>query len=86
MKFYKDKNNEYYYWDKIINNNLTAVYVNKNKSIRFFKNGKLHNSKNTAYVHKDGYKEFHLNGEYYGNKNNFTKKSWRRRVKMQVFL
>jgi hypothetical protein len=86
MKFYKDKNNEYYYWDKIINNNLTAVYVNKNKSIRFFKNGKLHNSKNTAYVHKDGYKIFYLNSKLYGDKDNFTKQTWRRFIKLQALL
>jgi hypothetical protein len=51
----------------------------------FYKNGKQHNNKNASYIKYKKYKEFWLNGEFYGNKNNFTKKSWRRFVKMEIF-
>jgi hypothetical protein len=89
MKFYKYKQN-FYYRDKIINNNLSAVYCfSYNKyiyNIIFFKNGKYHNIKNAAFVRDHGYKSFHLNGIFYGNNYKFNKKSWRRFVKMNVFL
>ncbi len=84
MKFYKSKENNSYSI-KIIINKLSALYCDSN-IVNFCKNGKLHNDINASLISKNGYKEFYLNGEYYGNKNNFTKKSWRRRVKMQVFL
>jgi hypothetical protein len=82
MKFYKYKHS-FYYWNKIINDKLTAIYCND--SIWFLKNGKEHNYKNAAFIY-DKYKQFYLNGNFYGDLNNFTKKSWRRFVKMQVFL
>jgi hypothetical protein len=89
MKFYKYKQN-FYYRDKIINNNLSAIYCySYNKytyNIIFFKNGKHHNTKNAAFVRDGGYKSFYLNRIFYGNQNNFTKKSWHRFVKMNVFL
>jgi hypothetical protein len=85
MKFYIDKK-IFYYWFKIINNNLTAVYVNKNKSIRFFKNGKFHNTKNAAYIAYRSYKEFILNDITFSFGFNFTKESWRKFVKLKVFL
>jgi hypothetical protein len=80
MKFYRDIN-----WNKIINNKLTAIYLDYN--IYFYKDGKIHNSKNVAYIRYDNrYKEFYLNGKLYGNQDTFTKESWRRFVKLQVFL
>ena len=86
MKFYKYNNYHYahYYHDKIITNKLDCVYYHV-KDFCFFKNGKQHNSKNAAYI-CDKYKEFYLNGTSYGNKDNFTKESWRKFVKMKVFL
>ena len=52
----------------------------------FYKNGKFNNSKNASYIGPlPGNKEFFLNGTIYGNGNDFTKKSWRRFVKIQVF-
>jgi hypothetical protein len=85
MKFYRDINN-YSFWNKIINNNLTAVYCRDNIII-FFKNGKQFNSKNAAYIDNDnGYKQFHLNNKLYGNNRDFTKESWRRFVKLQAFI
>jgi hypothetical protein len=84
MKFYIDKK-IIYYWDKILNNNLTAIYDNS-FAIRFYKNGKYHNSKNASYISNNGYKSFYLNGKYYGKLNKFTKQSWRKFVKLKVFL
>jgi hypothetical protein len=82
MKFYIDK--RFYYWNKIISHKLTAIHCDK--SIRFIKNGKYHNSKNLAFIGYNGYTQFNLNGEFYGNHNDFTKESWRRFCKLQVFL
>ena len=85
MKFYRDKNNTFYF-NKIKNNNLTCVYCD-DIGVDFFKNGKNHNTKNTAYIHNDNkFKEFCLNGKYYGDQNDFNKKSWRKFVKLQAFL
>ena len=84
MKFYDDKNNSYY-WCIIFDNKLTAIHSDY-CGIRFFKNGLYHNTKNVAYIRFDGHKSFSLNGKYYGDQNYFTKKSWRRFVKMKVFL
>ncbi len=84
MKFYRNKNNEYCYWDKIIDNKLTVIYFSHN--IWFFKNGKLHNSKNAAYIRHDGYKQFCLNGTCYGFEYHFNKESWRKFSKLKAFL
>ena len=85
MKFYRDNLN-YYYWDKIIEDKLTAIYF-RSMTVLFLKNGKEHNAKNTARV-SECYKKFHfhLNGKYYGNHYKFNKKSWRRFVKLKAFL
>ena len=84
MKFYKDKNFYLYYIRRI---KLTAIlYYNSTKTISFFKNGIWHNSKNAAYIRLNVCKEFSLNGKFYGRENNFTKKSWRKFVKLQTFL
>jgi hypothetical protein len=89
MKFYRDKINSYF-WHKIKNNKLTSVYQfmfgYKNECTHFFKNGVHTNAKNVAEIYISGYKTFLLNGKYYGNEDDFTKESWRRFVKMKVFL
>jgi hypothetical protein len=82
MKFYND-NKGYFGWNKIAINKLTAIYCNN--SIYFFKNGEKHNAKNAAYIRHSGYNSFYLNGKLYGFKYNFTKNSWRRFVKMEIF-
>jgi hypothetical protein len=84
MKFYKD-NIRNYFWNRISVNKLTTIYYD-NIAIRFFKNGKYHNNKNVCYVHKEGYKYFYLDGKYYGDQDKFTKKSWRRFIKLKAFL
>ncbi len=91
MKFYKTKFFDELCLRRISGNKLTAIY--SCAFIRFFKNGRFHNSKNASYIapfpmeHKEcGYKTFFLNGEYYGNEDDFTKKSWRRFIKMKFFL
>jgi hypothetical protein len=84
MKFYRDKF-IWKYGGKIINNKLTAIYFTE-VYIEFFKNGKNHNIKNAAFIRHDGDKQFCLNDKLYGNEFNFTKKSWRKFVKLQVFI
>jgi hypothetical protein len=72
-------------WLKIRAYNLTAIY-NDHFNVIFYKNGKTHNTKNVAYIRRDGYKTFCLNDKYFGDQNYFTKKSWRKFVKLQAFL
>ncbi len=83
MKFYNDKINSYY-WSIIFDNKLSTIHCDY-YGIRFYKNAMDHNTKNAAYIRHDGYKQFWLNGKYYGNEDDFTKKSWRKFVKLQVF-
>ena len=83
MKFYREYKGNHDFWDKIIRNKLTAIYFSKFFFV--FKNGKYHNTKNASY-NGNGYKEFYLNSRHYGNQGKFTKESWRRFVKIQVFL
>ena len=66
-------------------NKLNAVHID-HVATDFFKNGKLHNFKNAAYITSKMEKSFYLNGINYGINYSFTKKSWRRFVKMQAFL
>jgi hypothetical protein len=85
MKFYKYKC-DFDYWNKIINKKLTCVYSNYNY-VRFYKNGKKHNIKNFAlFDFNNKYKQFFLNGINYFNEKCFTKQSWRKFVKLKVFL
>jgi hypothetical protein len=84
MKFYKDAK-FYHYLDRIIIKKLNCIYINYVYQVIFYKNGIKHNIKNMAYTYRNRYKEFFLNGISYGDNTNFTKKSWRRFVKMQVF-
>lgn len=82
MKFYKDKT--FYYWALILINKSNAI-INHKSEIRFFKNGLEHNFKNAALSY--GFcKHFFLNGKNYGDQYEFTKESWRKFVKLQVFL
>jgi hypothetical protein len=85
MKFYFERKQFSNYFDRIIDNNLIAIYYDTS-CIIFLKDGKEHNSKNVAYI-ADRYKHFYLNGKFYGSQ--FTKKSWRkfvRELKLQAFL
>jgi hypothetical protein len=90
MKFYTN-NYKISYLNLINENKLNAVYSNI-FFVKFFKNGKDHNSKNAAYVEHYTFiskyieKYFYLNGKCYGTNNDFTKQSWRKFVKLQVFL
>jgi hypothetical protein len=88
MKFYiyNYKNNTNIdYFNKIKNNKLTSIYCSNFYYIQFFKNGLFNNDKNASYI-SGKYKEFDLNNKYYGDQDKFTKKSWRKFVKLQVFL
>ena len=93
MKFYKEKYYKSYYYNIIIGNALNAIYFDERQfadkiyydyDIVFFKNGCVHNPKNATYFR--GNKEFYLNDKIYGYERDFNKQSWRRFVKMQVFL
>jgi hypothetical protein len=83
MKFYRDINS-CYYWFKIKSNNLDAIYYGH--SVLFLKNGECHNAKNAAAIHSNGYKVFYLNGKLYGYQTIFTKKTWRKFVKLKAFI
>jgi hypothetical protein len=85
MKFYKDQSkNHFYYYDIICFNNLDAIYYD-NSYVIFLKNGVESNNKNSSVIYNNGMKTFCLNGITYGYENDFTKQSWRRFIKMQVF-
>ena len=92
MKFYKDKDNQFYFYDKIKNNKLTAIIITDSFcyddiQIFFFYNGLTHNEKNFANFQRfEQEKCFNLNGKFYGNQYDFTKKSWRRFCKLKAFL
>jgi hypothetical protein len=82
MKFYNGNNN-LYYWGII--SKLNAIHCDS-YAIRFYKNGFHNNYKNASVIKYNEYKQFWINSEFYGTNNDFTKQSWRRFVKMQVFL
>jgi hypothetical protein len=80
MKFYRNFNYNEVRMSKIIA--ICSDYY----GVVFYKNGKMHNTRNAAYINDLGYKQFVLNDKYYGVETNFTKESWRRFVKLKVFL
>jgi hypothetical protein len=89
MKFYKFEEN-FKYYEYVSYYNLTCILAIKN-DVLFYKNGVLHNTKNAAYISYNKYKrisysQFYLNGGFYGYKKHFNKKSWRKYIKLQVFL
>jgi hypothetical protein len=84
MKFYTF-NQEKYTLNFIKANKLTAIYCDS-FAVDFFKNGLRHNTKNAAYFDSHLYNKFFLNNICYGNEMKFNKYSWRRFVKLQVFL
>jgi hypothetical protein len=86
MKFYRDRD-AYRYWHIIKNNKLSAIfYYDFTKAVSFFKNGEPHNYKNASYTSTYGTKQFYLNNKYCGENADFNKHSWRKFVKLQVFL
>ena len=84
MKFYKSKK-DIYSLIFIKTNKLTAIYVDY-FAVDFFKDGLRHNIKNATCIGLDGYKSFYLNNKCYGDEDDFTKESWRKFVKLKVFL
>ena len=45
-----------------------------------------HNNKNASYIQYGKFKTFYLNDKCYGYECNFTKKLWRKFIKLKVFL
>jgi hypothetical protein len=88
MKFYRDKysSSHYFYLTKAENNNLNAICIDSANIVRFLINGKRHNTKNASFYESKIYKIFYLNDEAYGNENEYDKQSWRRFVKLRMFL
>ncbi len=84
MKFYKDGFHENFYWRKINSLKLNSIY-NSSFIVWFCANGLFHNNKNASYI-TNTYKGFYLNNKLYGNQDDFTKKSWRKFVKLKAFL
>ncbi len=82
MKFYKKQD---YVPTFIFDQKLTAIYSHA-EYVQFFKNGMYHNPKNADIIDNYGNKDFSLNDKVYGDQDKFTKKSWRRFVKLQAFL
>jgi hypothetical protein len=59
MKFYREKTIYGYYWSKIQDNNLTAIYFDYNSVfIFFYKKGCRHNIKNASYINIYSKKDF----------------------------
>ena len=86
MKFYVVKMRTSYL-AKITENKLCSIFTHISfEIVNFYKKGKRHNVKNAAVFCKNGNKEFWLNDEIYGTQDHLTKKSWRKFVKLQVFL
>jgi hypothetical protein len=91
MKFYIDKDNNYYI-DKIYINKLSAIYLTTIYFDRlyfqthFFKGGIAHNIKNASIIADNECKGFYLDNKRYGDEKDFTKELWRRFVKLQAFL
>ncbi len=77
-----NKNKSYISLIKI--NKLTAIHAD-GFIVVFFKSGLKHNIRNAASAFCR-YKEFYLNDKHYGFETKFTKKSWRKFVKLKVFL
>lgn len=81
MKFYKNKDDKYDFFDKIVVNELTAILeffntlFSKHSYVSFYKSGKLHNDKNASFIGDDYCKQFCLNDKYFGNQYKFTKQS-----------
>ena len=71
-------------WVKIVDHELTAIHYEK--GVRFVKNGNFHDNKNAAFIATNRQKEFILNDKNYGDHTKFTKESWRRFVKLRIFL
>ncbi len=90
MKFYRDKKYKFYIY-YLFNNKLTAIYSYIDY-VGFYKNNFHHNVKNAAHiknaahVSENKFKFFYLNGNLYGKDYDFTKKSWRRFIKLNTFL
>lgn len=89
MKFYKFAQ-DFRYYQYVSYYNLTCILTSKNH-VLFYKNGFKHNTKNAAYISYNKYKKisyrcFYLNARLYGYKKDFTKSSWRKYIKLQIFL
>jgi hypothetical protein len=86
MKFYVGKMGTSYL-AKITTNKLCSIFTHISfEIVNFYKKGKRHNVKNAAVSCKNGNKEFWLNDKIYCYEYNFTKQSWRKFVKLKVFL
>lgn len=49
--------------------------------IRHYQNGELHRDDGPAIEEEDSYIQWFYKGYYYGYNNNFTNKTWKRKVK-----
>lgn len=67
----------------IKNKNSTGIFISgAYKTIRFYKDGQLHREDGPAAIyHTCSYKDWFYKDKYYGENNQFTTKSWKRKVK-----
>ena len=96
MKFYKNSKN-----NKNNKKDNCKTYIFQNLSEIIFKKDEMwHNEKDASYIGsmtkfwdsdkgklvENCHKLFYLNGKFYGTEKDFSKKSWRKFVKLKAFL
>ena len=59
----------------------TGVVINTSNLISFYKNGNLHKKDGCARIYTDRFVDWYYKGKYYGGDNEFTNKSWKKKVK-----
>ena len=64
--------------------NFTGVVKDKGGDIVYFLNGKLHREDEPACEYADGTKQWWLNGKAYGINDDYTNKSWKRFVRLEL--
>jgi hypothetical protein len=62
--------------------NFKGVIIDMSRDICFFKNGRLHNENGPSVIYyKITSYDWFFKGNFYGADDNFTNKSWKRKIK-----
>ena len=67
--------------EDIVQCKFTGIGINKYEVIIFFKDGKWHNDSYQAAIYQSGYKYWWYKDTFYGRNNDFTIKTWKKKVK-----
>lgn len=72
----------------VCNKNCTLIFIaGAYKTIRFYKNGRLHREDGPAVLYYGGmYKDWFYKDKYYGENNIYTNKSWKQKTKELKYL